>query len=126
MRLPALLSVVAFAIALPATAAAAQGAGPASPNAKPTNEEKRCKASQRRVERQQEVIAETDARMQAEKRAREACRTKRACDSRDRALNAAQTRHDRYVKQLAQLESEASKACAAVQPRAEASAPAPR
>lgn len=98
--------------------AIAQDASPAAPaatsaKAKPTSEEKRCTASRRRVDRQNEVIAEANARIEREKAARAACKGKRACDSLDRALAAAQTRSQRFAKQLAQFESEASKACAA-------------
>ena len=86
----------------------------AGDNTKPTTEEKRCKASRRRVERQQEVITEANARIERETAARKACKTKRACDSLDRALNAGQTRSQRHAKQLAQFEAEAAKACAGV------------
>ena len=80
---------------------------------KPTAAEKRCLASRRRVERQQEVITQADARIAKERTARQSCKTKRACDSLDRALNASEARHQRHAKQLAQFESEAAKACAA-------------
>ena len=79
--------------------------------AKPTAAEKRCLASRRRVDRQHEVIAEADARVAKEQKAKASCKTKRACDSLDRALNASQTRHQRHAKQLAQFEGEAQKAC---------------
>lgn len=92
---------------------------------KPTAAEKRCLASRRRVERQHEVIAQADARIAKERTARESCKTKRACDSLDRALNASETRHLRHAKQLAQFESEAAKACAAP-PDASTTAAPPR
>lgn len=98
-------------------AAHAQGAPTSVPSAtaarvKPTAAEKRCLASRRRVDRQHEAIAEADARVAKEQKAKASCKTKRACDSLDRALNASQTRHQRHAKQLAQFEGEAQKACA--------------
>jgi hypothetical protein len=81
---------------------------------KPTAAEKRCLASRRRVERQHEVIAETDARTARERKARESCKTKRVCENLDRALRASETRAQRHAKQLAQFEGEAQKACVSV------------
>jgi len=95
----------------PPTSAASPSSVPAA-RAKPTAAEKRCLASRRRVERQQEVIAEADTRVAKERKARESCKTKRACESLDRALKASETRQQRHAKQLAQFESEAQKACA--------------
>lgn len=103
------------AVALAQGPPAPGGASPVSgARAKPTAAEKRCLASRRRVERQLEVIAQADARIAKERIARESCKTRRACENLDRALNASKTRDQRHAKQLAQLESEALKACAAV------------
>jgi len=115
-RLAAFAFVVSIAVAPHALAQVPASPAPAAqaPKAKPTSDEKRCIASRRRVERQQAVIAEADARVERDKASREGCKTKRACDSLDRALKASSTRQQRYGKQLAQFESEASKACAAV------------
>ena len=119
MQLLAMLLTAAISVAAVTFAQAAQTppASPATTDARPTSDEKRCKASRRRVERQQEVIAEAQARANREKAARETCKAKRACDSLDRALKASQVRSERHAKQLAQFETEAAKACAAVQPR---------
>jgi hypothetical protein len=95
-----------------AQGAASNEASTSAARAKPTTAEKRCLASRRRVERQHEVIAEADARLAKERKAREACKTKRACENLDRALNASETRQHRHAKQLEQFESEAQKACA--------------
>jgi len=103
------MGLAAFAIAAPVDARPDVSA---TTDARPTSDEKRCKASRRRVERQQEVIAEAQARVEREKAARATCRTKRSCDSLDRALKASQVRSERHAKQLAQFESEAGKACA--------------
>ena len=78
---------------------------------KPTQAEKRCQASRRRVERHQQAIAEADARTARERSARAACKTRRACDRLDRALIAAEARHKRHEKQLSQLDMEAQRAC---------------
>jgi len=113
----ALASLTLVALMLSGQADAAPAATPRATiaDSKPTSEEKRCKASRRRVERQQEVIAEANARIERETAARQSCKTKRACDSLDRALRAGQTRNQRYAKQLAQLEAEAGKACSGAQ-----------
>ena len=116
MQLAAVLVVVVFLLSF--ENAAAQGppervSSDATARVKPTAAEKRCLASRRRVERQREVIEQADARIAKERAARESCKTKRACDSLDRALNASETRQRRHAKQLAQFESEAAKACAA-------------
>jgi hypothetical protein len=95
----------------PATPAMTESTVPTA-RAKPTAAEKRCLASRRRVERQHEVIAEADARLAKERKARESCKTKRTCDNLDRALKASETRQQRHAKQLEQFESEARKACA--------------
>ena len=97
----------------PASAVSPGTSSPVVRGAKPTAAQKRCLASKRRVERQNEVIAEADARIVKERKAREGCKTKRACESLDRALNASETRRQRHEKQFAQFESEAQKACAA-------------
>ena len=106
----------AVAQGTPASTPGASGAGAAgsvpAARARPTAAEKRCLASRRRVERQNEVIAEADARVAKERNARDSCKTKRACDSLDRALKASETRHQRHEKQLALFASEAQKACA--------------
>jgi hypothetical protein len=112
----AVLLMIALGVAPIAFAQPAPAAAPATRTAKPTSDEKRCKASRRRVERQQEVIAEAQARVDREKAARDTCKTRRSCDSLDRALKASQVRSERHVKQLAHFESEARKACAAAQP----------
>ncbi len=57
------------------------------------------------------MIAEADARLAKEQKARASCKTKRACESLDRALKASETRQQRHAKQLAQFESETRKAC---------------
>lgn len=101
----------ALAQGAPATPGAGESSVPAA-RTKPTAAEKRCLASRRRVERQREVIAEADARLAKELKAREACKTKRTCESLDRALKASKTRQQRHEKQLARFESEAQKACA--------------
>ena len=112
--LHALLLAIAIAVAPIALAQSPAAASPTT-TARPTSDEKRCKASRRRVERQQEVIAEAQARVDREKAARATCKTRRACDSLDRALKASEVRSERHAKQLAQFEAEASKACAAAQ-----------
>jgi hypothetical protein len=119
MQLGALL-VIAVLVSSEGVLAQGASAGAAPPGAssvpnvraKPTAAEKRCLASRRRVERQNEVIAEADARIAKERTAREGCKTKRACENLDRALNASETRRQRHEKQFAQFESEARKACA--------------
>ena len=103
---------LAIALAQPAPVVAA---APVSTDARPTSDQKRCKASRRRVERQQEVIAEAQARVERDKAARATCKGKRACESLDRALNAARVRSERHAKQLAHFEAEAGKACAGEQ-----------
>ena len=118
MRIPALMfsiamTVASFALVEEAGAAAVDAA---ATDARPTSDQKRCKASRRRVERQQEVIAEAQARVDRENAARASCRTKRSCDSLDRALKASQVRSERHAKQLSKFASEAAKACAAAQP----------
>jgi len=113
----AMLLMIALGVAPIASAQPAPAAAPATTNAKPTSDEKRCKASRRRIERQQEVITEAQARVDREKAARATCKTRRSCDSLDRALKASQVRSERHEKQLAHFESEASKACAAAAQR---------
>jgi hypothetical protein len=109
---------IAFALAialLATTTFAADGPAPlgeGGDRVKPTAAQKRCLAATRRVERQREVITEADARTTRERSARQACRTRRACDSLDRALKAGEARRVRYAKQLAQFEAEASTICA--------------
>jgi hypothetical protein len=93
-------------------AASSEASTSAAARAKPTAAEKRCFASRRRVERQHEVIAEADARLAKERKAREACKTKRACENLDRALKASETRQQRHAKQLEQFDGEAQRACA--------------
>jgi hypothetical protein len=117
-----MLRIAFFLIAVlgSSTHADAQGAPASGSSAttgartKPTAAEKRCLASRRRVERQNEVIAEADARLAKEQKARASCKTKRACESLDRALKASETRQQRHAKQLAQFESETRKACDAL------------
>ena len=111
------LAAWVLAIASLATPAAFAADAPppgadAGARARPTAAQKRCLAATRRVERQLEVIADAKARTERERRAREACRTRRACDNLDRALKAAQARHARNVKQLEKFESEANAICA--------------
>ncbi len=116
MSLTALLFIgllVSSAGALAQGAAATTSVAPAAiAREKPTADQKRCLASRRRAERQHEVIAQADARVAREQKAREACKTKRACESLDRALEASHTRQQRHEKQRVQFQSEASKACA--------------
>jgi len=113
-RLERMLVIIAIGTAQMVLAQPAPVPAPSTTNAKPTSDEKRCKASRRRVERQQEVIAEAQSRVDREKKARETCKSRRACDSLDRALKASQVRSERHAKQLAQFESEADKACASL------------
>ena len=107
------LSGGALAQGTPAPGASGAAESVSAARTKPTAAQKRCLASRRRVERQNEVIAEADARVVKEQKARETCKSKRACESLDRALKASHTRHQRHEKQLAQFESETQKACAA-------------
>lgn len=73
---------------------------------------KRCHAAQRRVERQQRVIADLDARIARERGTRERCE-KRACDRIDRALKASQARRVHHERQLRAYEVDANTACPA-------------
>ena len=111
-----MLTATLFVLALIAGAADAQvapasGASTAATRERPTAAEKRCIASRRRVERQNEALGEADAREAKERSARASCKTKRACENLDRALKASEVRRERLAKQLAQFETEATKAC---------------
>ena len=111
-----MLNATLFAIALVAGTAYAQAA-PASDapttvsRAPVTAAEKRCLASRRRVERQNEALVQAAAREEKERDARAVCKTKRACENLDRAIKASDVRRERLAKQLAQLEAEATKVC---------------
>jgi len=111
-----MLTATLFVLALIAGAANAQvtPASDASTTAareRPTAAEKRCIASRRRVERQNEALVQADERDAKERSARDSCKTKRACENLDRALKASEARRQRLAKQLAQFEAEATKAC---------------
>lgn len=114
-----MLTATLFAIVLVSGTALAQGApasgSPAAASgARPTAVEKRCMASRRRVERQNEAIVQADARTEKERTARASCTTKRACENLDRALKASEARKQRLAEQLAVFRAEAEKRCAVV------------
>lgn len=116
--LPLLLFIAVLTLPSAALSQRVAAADPASPSTapaarpKPTAVEKRCLASRRRVERQQEATAEAEVRVDKERKAREACKSKRACENLDRALKASEARKQRHEKRLAQFDAEAQKACA--------------
>ena len=111
-----MLSAALFAVALVAGTAQAQVA-PATEapttasRPRPTAAEKRCIASRRRVERQNEALTQAAAREEKEHDARAVCKTRRACENLDRAIKASDVRRERLAKQLTQLEAEATKVC---------------
>ena len=113
----------AFACALSATGAIAQADPPSSPPtatrpapATPGNltpDEKRCNAGLRRVDRHKQKLAETKRIHEATRKAREDCGSPRACEQashRERTLDARERNEER---QLARLDAEALKLCAA-------------
>ena len=115
------LLIAAQGLLLASASALAQSSA-ATAQDRPTAAEKRCLAATRRVDRQKEVIAQAEARTAKERSARDACRTRRQCESLDRALKAAEARRLRYDKQLAHFDAEARSACAGI---AEATVRAP-
>lgn len=124
----ALACAAAFACALPEVAALAQGVPPTSPPvaARPapatpgnlTPAEKRCNASLRRVDRHQQKLAETKRIREASRKAVENCDSPRACEQASHRERTLETRERNEERQLARLDTEARKLCAA-------SAPAP-
>jgi hypothetical protein len=104
-------------LALEAHAQPLEARAAATEVARPDARTKRCQAAQRRVERQKQVIDEVDARIDRERKAREACRTPRQCAGLDRALKASDARKSRHERQLAQYEADANAACASVSGR---------
>ena len=72
---------------------------------------KRCHAAQRRVERQQQVIDDLDARIARDRAMRESCE-RRACERLDRSFKSADTRRIHYERQLEQYRRDAASACA--------------
>ena len=78
---------------------------------------KRCQAAQRRVERQKQVVSDSEARIARDTQARERCESKRSCVRLDRALKAADVRRKHQEKQLVQLVAEADQYCVAVRAR---------
>jgi hypothetical protein len=116
-----------LACALAATGANAQADPPSSPPtatrpapATPGNltpAEKRCNAGLRRVDRQQQKLAETKRIHEAARKTVENCGSTRACDQathRERTLDARSRNEER---QLARLEDEARSLCAAAAPK---------
>jgi len=77
-----------------------------------TREEKRCHAGMRRVERQNEAIAETARALAANQRASETCSGKRACDQVFHRRKALEVRLDRQQRQQEQLGADAAQLCA--------------
>lgn len=71
---------------------------------------KRCQAAQRRIDRQQQVIAELDARIARDRQARERCE-RRACQRLDHSLKAGEARRVHYERQLEQYRRDAATLC---------------
>ena len=109
----ALLAGTATAEAnLPSSSPAATRPVPATPG-NLTREEKRCNAGLRRVDRHKQKLAETKRIHEATRKAREDCGSPRACEQashRERTLDARERNEER---QLARLDAEALKLCAA-------------
>jgi septal ring factor EnvC (AmiA/AmiB activator) len=97
---------------LVATLACCVPASGAAPGERPTAEQKRCAAAERRVDRHRESLAQLDARLERQRQAREACASPRACDRVDREIKSEETRRRRIERQLAQFESESEAICA--------------
>ncbi|HVE49820.1 MAG TPA: hypothetical protein VNG69_09425, partial [Casimicrobiaceae bacterium] len=111
MLIATLIALVLVAGGADAQVAPATNASTAAARATVTAAEKRCLASRRRVERQNEALTQAAAREEKEHTARAVCKTKRACENLDRAIKASDVRRERLAKQLAQLEAEATKVC---------------
>jgi hypothetical protein len=79
---------------------------------RPSREEKRCLAAERREQRHRDVIAEVDAKLATTTRARSVCTSKRACGKLDHDLKSQDARKQRYHRQLAQYQAETAAACA--------------
>jgi predicted nucleic acid-binding Zn-ribbon protein len=107
-RAPARLTLVVLAL-LVATA----HASPALASERPTAEQRRCAAAERRVARHRETLAQLDVRLDRQRKARAACTTARACDSIDREIRSEETRRRRIGRQLEQFETEARSICVA-------------
>ena len=103
---------VALLLAYPQAPAQAGTADiPPAVRAKPDADARRCLAATRRVERQRDIVTQTDARIEREQSALASCNAKRSCDRHERALNASGMRQHRHQKQLAQFKAEAEAAC---------------
>jgi hypothetical protein len=85
-----------------------------------TPEEKRCNAGLRRVDRHQQKLAETKRVREASRKAVENCGSTRACEQASHRERTLDTRERNEERQLARLDTEARKLCAA-----SASKPAP-
>lgn len=79
---------------------------------RPTTEQKRCAAADRRVARHSEGLAALDARLERERGARSVCTKTRQCERLDRQIKSEAARRARIAKQLAQFEDEAKAICA--------------
>ena len=104
LRIALAALALAMSIFTPAVSVAAE---------RPSTEQKRCAAGERRVARHREGLEAIDARLSADRAARNACATPRACKRLDREIKSEEARRTRVARQLAQYEDEARRICAA-------------
>jgi predicted nucleic acid-binding Zn-ribbon protein len=81
---------------------------------RPSTEQKRCAAAERRVTRHREGLEQIDARLERDRKARAACTKLRTCDRLDRGIRSEEARRKRIERQLAQFEDEAKAICSSV------------
>ncbi|MEO8755792.1 MAG: hypothetical protein ABI624_24270 [Casimicrobiaceae bacterium] len=101
---PALLALLALAVAAP-------GYGQAPPAAAPAG--KQCESARRKVDREQKALAATQESIAHDQHAREGCTPRSVCARYETAISDAQRRVARREARLVRYRDEASEACKA-------------
>ena len=102
VRRPALLALLALALAAPVYGETPPATSPGS---------KQCESALRKVEREQKALAATQDAIAHDQHAREGCATRSACSRYDSAISDAQRRVVRREARLAHFRNEAGEAC---------------
>ena len=103
------LSVLALALLLWTASTAAQDSATATLDRPVAN--KKCDTWQRRVAKEEKSLADASDSIARDTRGRESCATKGACERYDQAIKSMEARRLRHETRLAELKSDAKKAC---------------